>query len=108
MSTLKEKNYSLTVCIMQSIAEKVGCSLNWFRKTTAKVPTSTNFTHVKQTQKYFEDLQREPFGSYVENLGCQMPCSNSIYKVVDVIETPITWYTPWLSEVNIDIYVHIS
>ena len=34
-----------------------------------------------------------------------VPCSNMIYKVVDIVETPITWYTPWVSEVNYSNFV---
>ena len=97
---VKDKSYSLTDCILRSIAQKVGCSLNWFR-TIPSVPTCTNFSKVRETQKYFEEIQGSPFESYVKKLGCRMPCSNQIYKVVDVIETPIVWSTPWLSEVDI-------
>lgn len=32
---------------------------------------------------------------------CPLTCSNKEYKVVEVIEKPITWHTPWVSEVFI-------
>ena len=84
---------------MSSISENVGCSLNWLKNDKSK-PSCANISDVKKTQTYFEDVKKHSFEYYDKSLGCHVPCSNIIYKVVDIVETPITWYTPWVSEVN--------
>ena len=48
-------------------------------------------------QKYFESIKTTSLIN--DSWMCAPSCSNKNYKVVEIVEEPITWKTDWISEV---------
>ena len=93
-----ENDAKWTKCIMEEGSKFVGCSLNWF-KNDSDYPACETVEEMKKMQEFFRSVKVKG----LRNLNCRFPCSSKDYKVQSIVETPITWRTPWLSEVIFDL-----
>lgn len=83
---------------MNSIYQKVGCSLNWFVQTP--FPTCATLDEMKQIQRLLRRMKNLSSSQFPAETGCLVQCSKLHYKLKDVSETDITWRTDWVSEVG--------
>ena len=83
---------------MNSIYQKVGCSLNWFVQTP--FPTCATLDEMKQIQRHLRRMKNLSSSQFPAETGCLVQCSKLHYKLKDVSETDITWRTDWVSEVG--------
>lgn len=86
-----------TKCMMNYGSNLVGCSLNWF-KNNSDYPTCKTVDQMKQMQAFFRSVKVQD----LDNFGCKIPCSTIKYGIQKIVETPLTWSTPWVSEVTFD------
>ena len=91
------ENYSWKDCILNYGMKKVGCSLNIFKNSSIFPPCTTQ-EDVRNTQKYFLSIKDNSWKDLVST--CLSACTEKQYQVVKVIENPIIWKTPWVSEVR--------
>ena len=92
-------NYDWTKCIFNVGAKFVGCSLNWFRN-DSNYQSCTTVKQMKKMQEFFKSMK---LMKSLESFDCLFPCSRKHYKIKEIVQLPITWVTPWVSEVKIDL-----
>ena len=76
--------------------EKSGCSLNMFHF-DEDFRECESQEEILKMQKYFESIKTTSLIN--DSWMCAPSCSNKNYKVVEIVEEPITWKTDWISEV---------
>ena len=90
-------DYDWTKCVMKEASKLVGCSLNWF-KNDSDYPACGTVEQMKKMQEFYRSVKVRKLDSF----DCLFPCSSKQYKIQKMIENPITWSTPWASEVRMD------
>ena len=88
---------SLTKCLKNYIAQKVGCALNWFQNSS--YPSCSQMEDYVQYLETFNYLFGSPYSKILEETSCPKKCKYTNYKILRHQREEITWNTTrWLSE----------
>ena len=94
----QDENYLWSACIMKSIFQQVGCSPNFFVKST--FPTCTTMRELRDIQRILRKIKNLSSSQFARETGCLFQCSKIRYKVKELKEEDLTWKTDWISEVD--------
>ena len=92
-----EVDYSWTECMLERGKKKVGCSLNIFNVDEHYKECETR-EEIFEMEEYWRLIQKSSFKN--TSVYCLPSCSYKNFKVIEIVEEPITWRTEWVSEVH--------
>ena len=86
----EDLSYSFSVCVQESVSEKVGCRLPWDTRSRQDRVVSTSNKQFSKFEWIYKDLVNADADAITKRTGCKVPCNYKEYKFVESSPNPLS------------------